>query len=163
MKIGDVPEHFVTVPTVMNADKVIVQSQEVKESYMRAFEQFVGEQQREIDEQMGKSNKEYWRNSHEISENKFLAIESPKFQKVYETSRKNVELPEQWSKLIYRNDGIRKKVLLYNTTIDSLLKHRENYMSKLVTVPNFMANQRGIVLLWRPHPLLLSTIDAMIT
>ena len=63
--------------------------------------------------------------------------------------------------MITREDGMRKKVVMYNTTISSLLKFSEVVMDKREAVLKIFRENQDIVLLWRPHPLLLSTIRSM--
>ena len=159
--MGAVPEHFVMVPAVLNADKVIVQSEEVKQSYIDTFIKYVGKEQKEADEKTGTINEAYWEKLQEIADKKFVALGSPKFQKVQETKREDVTVPENWKNLIMREDGSEKKILLYNTTIEALLTHSETYLKKIQAVLKIMKEQRDIVFLWRPHPLLQSTLDAM--
>ena len=95
-------------------------------------------------------------------EEKFLVLGSPKFDKVAAATRENAEVPEEWKRLIYKADGSRKKVILYNTTIQALLKHNDAYLDKLEdTLGFFYENRDEITVLWRPHPLIESTISSM--
>lgn len=136
-------EHFCTMPGVVNADTVIVQSEDMKQAYIRALADAVGEQTRPV-----------W-------EKKILGLGSPKFDKVLEDND-NICVPEEWKKVLYHSDGTKKKVILYNTGLGALLEHREAMLDKIENVlQTFKENQEQITLLWRPHPLIKATIQAM--
>ena len=65
-------------------------------------------------------------------------------------------------RVIRKADGSWKKVIFYNTTVTSLLKHNGQYLVKLRDVLRFFYEMRDeIALLWRPHPLFMSTVETM--
>lgn len=142
-----VEEHFCVMPGVIYADKVIVESEEVKKQYIEELRKFEKENLRQG--QLGNL------------EEKIMALGSPKFDRVRNIKRENIFIPEEWQNLIMRKDGTRKKVVLYNTTIGSLLKFSELVIDKIEIVLKIFQENTDIVLLWRPHPLLLSTIRSM--
>jgi hypothetical protein len=144
---GDVPEHFCVCAGTLYADSVIVQSEKIRQTYIRAFKEF--ERQNNC------------RNSFGRPEDKFLALGSPKFDKVIKTKREDCDIPDQWRRLSEKPDGTRKKVVLYNTTIDALLKGDEKVLAKLRHVFEQFQNRDDIVLLWRPHPLNEAAYRAM--
>lgn len=142
-----VEDHFCVMPGTLYADKVIVESEEVRKQY--------------IDE-LGKFEKEnHCQGKFGNLEKKVLALGSPKFDRVQNIKREDIRVPEEWQHLITREDGMRKKVVMYNTTISSLLKFSEVVMDKIEDVLKIFRENQDIVLLWRPHPLLLSTIRSM--
>jgi hypothetical protein len=65
-------------------------------------------------------------------------------------------MPEEWAQLIKG-----KKVVLYNTTIGALLQGNEAYLQKLRAVLEMFRGRDDVVLWWRPHPLLESTLASM--
>ncbi len=68
-------------------------------------------------------------------------------------------LPEAWKPIIYKSDGSRKKVILYNTTAAGLLGHGDEMLEKYKRAfEDFKAFKDDIALIWRPHPLIASTI-----
>ncbi|GFI44969.1 hypothetical protein IMSAGC019_00279 [Lachnospiraceae bacterium] len=143
-----VDEHFCTTPGVMNADKVIVQSEDVKRIYVESIRKF--EKENNCKGAFGDLDK------------KILPLGSPKLdriQRVIDSGK--IEIPEEWKSKIYKSNGEKKKVILYNTTIDALLKHSETYMDKLKSVLALFYQETEFVLLWRPHPLLVTTIKSM--
>ena len=70
-------------------------------------------------------------------------------------------LPEEWRRLIEREDGSRRKVVLYNTTLGAMLRDTEEMLAKIRNVFEVFRNQKEVVLLWRPHPLLRETLCSM--
>lgn len=137
-------EHFCTVSGVLNADKVIVQSEDMRKIYINVLTKECGEQTRR-----------HW-------ENTILGLGSPKFDKVQGTKRDDLKIPEEWLGIIRKPDGEWKKIILYNTSVSALLEHQEKMLEKMRSVFHvFMENKEEIALLWRPHPLIEATISSM--
>lgn len=138
--------HFVTTPGVLHAHRVIVQSEQMKKVYVKVLTKLMGD---EVD------SKAYW-------EERILGLGSPKLDKVVNTRREDVEIPEEWRKVIYKENGERKKVILYNTSVATLLKYNEQVIIKIKDVLfTFRDNQNEVALLWRPHPLIKETLESM--
>ena len=98
----------------------------------------------------------------EYLEQKFLGLGSPKYDRVCSTKREDLDIPQEWLKVIEKADGSWKKIILYNTGIASLLAHNEKWVDKIESVLKiFKENQNEIALLWRPHPLIESTMKSM--
>lgn len=139
-------KHFCTLPAVLYADKIIVQSEEMKQIYIDILTESL---------QNHSFGKAYW-------SQRILGIGSPKVDKVLNTKRKDLDLPESWLKMIQKPDGGQKTIIFYNTSITALLKHEEKMLEKMKTVFLFFGErQDAVVLLWRPHPLIQATISAM--
>lgn len=137
-------EHFCTVPGVINADKVIVQSEKMRQVYIDVLTRYAGE-----------DTKKYWKK-------KILGLGSPKVDKVLSTRYEDLEMPEKWKKILEKPDGSRKKVILYNTSVSALLQHGERILDKMQSVlQTFYVNREEVALLWRPHPLIKATIGSM--
>jgi hypothetical protein len=145
--VDDVPEHFCTCAGVLNADRVIVQSEKVRNTYIRMFKTF--ERAHNCKGRFGRA------------EAKFAALGSPKFDKVLSAARESQEIPDEWREMIENPDGTRKKVVLYNTSIGALLADNEKALNKLRCVFDCFRNRDDLVLLWRPHPLNEATYRAM--
>lgn len=144
-------KHFCFMPGIINADKVIVQSENMKKIYVREYL---------------KAAKEYGLTGKHLDktylEKKFLGMGSPKFDKLANTKRENVEIPKEWQRIINRPDGTAKKIILYNNSIGALLQHNEKMIAKMKNVFEiFKENRDEIALLWRPHPLIESTLTSM--
>jgi hypothetical protein len=144
---NDVPEHFCVCAGTLYADRVIVQSEKIRQTYIRVFKEF--EKKNNCRGRFGKP------------EDKFLALGSPKFDKILSTKREDFELPAAWQRLIEKPDGTRKKVVLYNTSIGAILAGDEQYLKKLRHVFETFRSRDDVVLWWRPHPLSMQTFDSM--
>lgn len=135
----DKVEHFACQPAVFFADYVIVQSEEVKARYVDALT----------------------KNVKEISRcewnNRILSLGSPKFDAVYKYTKTSTDIPKEWQEMI--GD---KKVVLYNTHLALLMKEKsEDFLKKLRSVIELFKAKDGVVLLWRPHPLMVQTAMSM--
>lgn len=138
-------QHFCLVPGVINADKVIVQSENMRQIYIDVLTKRAGE-----------NTRTYW-------ENKIFGHGSPKMEKVLDMNKDDFWIPEDWLQIIRKPDGSWKKVIFYNTSIGALLQHKEDMLEKMRTVFQvFKENREEIALLWRPHPLIRPTLESML-
>lgn len=136
--------HFCEVPGVVNADKVIVESENMRQAYIEIMVRARGEDTRS-----------YW-------ENKILGLGSPKVDRIFSSDKKKLKIPYTWKRLLEKPDGNWKKVVFYNTCINALLNNSEKTFVKMQEVFRvFKEYQDEIVLLWRPHPLIKATIASM--
>jgi len=144
-------KHFCFLPGVINADKVILQSENMAKIY--------------VNEYLKAANANGLIGKHidrEALNKKFLGIGSPKLEKVKKTKREDLEIPDEWLRIIEKPDGSWKKIIFYNTGIAALLEHNEKMLEKMKWVFNiFKENQDEVALLWRPHPLIKNTVSAM--
>lgn len=137
-------QHFCTLPGVLNADRVIVQSEGIRQIYINV-----------LTKRLGIETRSYW-------EKKILGIGSPKIDKVLNTVKDELQIPEEWLHIIQKLDGSYKKVVFYNTSIGALLQHEQKMLRKMKDVfKTFKENSGNIALLWRPHPLIKATIESM--
>ena len=138
--------HFATKPGVINAHKVIVQSDAMREVYIKALLEKYGDTP---------ELKKYF-------ESKIFGTGSPKFDKVCNTTKDNIEIPDEWLKVIQKEDGSYKRIFLYNISVTALLQYDEKMLTKIENVLKvFYANRDEVALLWRPHPLMKATIESM--
>lgn len=136
--------HFCIETGVFNADKVIVQSEDMRQIYINV-----------LTDEFGQETREMW-------VNKILGLGSPKFDKVMSTRREDLDIPEEWQKIIRKGDGSFKKIIFYNISIGALMSHKEQMILKMEDVFKiFYKNRDEVVMLWRPHPLLKPTIESM--
>lgn len=130
-----IDENYSTPPAVLHADYIIAQTEKEREDYIRhCSERYPGEN----------------------FEKKVLALGSPKIDKVRSVNRENVKVPQEW---LERTEG--KKVILYNTSLNGLLKAGDAYLEKMQDVFELFQGREDAVLLWRPHPLMESTLLSM--
>lgn len=142
---NQVGRHFCVNPGTLNADFVVVQSEEVANIYINALLQYSKLKNLGLKE--------------EGLRRKVLGLGSPKQDKARILSKVAIDLPETWRKHIYKEDGTRKKVIFYNITVTSLLRNREKLILKIESsLGSFREEQEEIALLWRPHPLVQSTL-----
>lgn len=137
-------KHFCDLPAVVNADRVIVQSEAMRRVYIDVMSKLAGEETRNC-----------W-------EKKILGLGSPKVDKVLGTRREELEIPEEWMERILKPDGTWKKIILYNTSVTALLQSGDQMLLKIKDVLKIFNENRGdTALLWRPHPLIQATIGSM--
>ncbi len=144
-------KHFIFLPGVINADKVIVQSKKMEQIYIKEYQKAAGK---------AGLAAEYLDKGH--LEQKFQGLGSPKLDKVRTTQREGVEIPESWRNILWKADGSRRNVIFYNTSIQALLDNGETMLEKIQQVLQFFrSRQEEIALLWRPHPLIQATIASL--
>ncbi len=136
-------EYFVTVPGVVHADKVIVQSEHMRQTYIDCLSKFAGEDTRSI-----------W-------EEKILGLGSPKDDQIVYARKKKPDVPVDWKKLVQNSDGNWKRVLLYHTSVSTLLQYGDGMLRKMEDVFRQFREQDEIVLLWRPDPLIKRTVPSV--
>lgn len=95
--------------------------------------------------------KEYF---HKDFNKKLVPLGSPKIDKVVNNKFKLDTVDED----LNNNE---KKVILYNTSISSLLQEREKSIDKMKYVFDYFKYRRDVKLVWRPHPLTEATINSM--
>lgn len=141
-------KHFCFLPGIVNADKVIVQSENMRQIYINEYAKVIEAAGGSVD--------------RKLLEEKFLGTGSPKFDKVLNTRKEDLVIPEEWLEIIQKPDGSWKKIIFYNTSVTALLQHGEKMLEKMKDVFRiFKENQNEVALLWRPHPLIKTTIESM--
>lgn len=145
-------KHFCFLPGIIYADKVIVQSENIRKIYINEFLRRAKE--------CGLSDK-YTEKPY--LEQKILGLGSPKIERIKKTRKEDLEIPAEWLKIIEKPDGSKKKIIFYNISISALLKDSEAMLTKKIpcTFADLKERRNEIALLWRPHPLFRSTIVAM--
>lgn len=89
---------------------------------------------------------------------KFMPLGSPKFDKVINSKKRDFELPDKWREIICN-----RKVILFNTSLASMLKDTEHYIDRLCSILKIFRERKDITLWWRPHPLSIATMQSMRT
>ncbi len=131
-------EHFVLTAGVLNADKVIVQSEAMRELYIDI-----------LTKKTEHTDRAYW-------EKRISGAGSPKIEKVLISKKEDFEMPEKWRKLV---EG--KKIILYNTSLSAMLQNSDKVCDKLRYVFEVFRTRDDVALWWRPHPLMKSTFHSM--
>lgn len=129
-------------PGVIYADKVIVQSEHMKELYVKKLTEFYGE-----------DTKELWNSK----------IDGKTYKQIYDNCSEKYHqgfMPEELLGRLYRADGSRKKVVLYNTSVSGLYENGEKMIKKIQSVlTTFKAFEKDVVLIWRTDPLIDEVIS----
>ncbi len=129
---------------VINSNLTIVQSENMREAYIRILEKYTNK------------DRAFW-------EKRILGLGSPKFDKVLSIKKENIQLPENWQRVIEKSDGKRKKVILYNVSLASLFEYKEKLLDKMEWVFQIFRERQGeTALLWRPHPLFKAMIKSRV-
>ena len=125
-------------PGCVYAHKIIVQSEETRNSYIRIYRDLYGGTQ----DFFGKA------------EEKIIALGTPKLDKVVNSKRENFYLPQEWRELI--GD---KKVILFNLSLYQFFYEYDSVLGKLIyIIKTFNKWREKVILWWRPHPLFENTI-----
>ena len=120
---------------VVSADAVIVQSDNIRDEYIKYFQASLGDL---------------------IPKDKFMALGSPKFDKAIHCGTLETRLTGGWKQ---RAGG--KKIILYNTHLNIFLQFKEVAVKKIESVFDYFKGRDDVLLLWRPHPLCKATLKAM--
>ena len=138
-------QHFAQVPAVIYADEIIVQSETIKQLYVESIVKLTGEHTRKL------------------FERKIKGTGSPKIEKIKSLHRDEVSVPQEWEPFLYKEDGQRKLVVLYNNSISTLLRESDRILAKMRNIFSVFDKYReDIAILWRPHPLIGATIRSMV-
>lgn len=133
----DVAEHFCIVPGCVYAHRVLLQSEKLRNTYMRVFSERYGRMFGDPQE-------------------KFVVLGSPKYDKALVTKRDDCPLPPEWERLIAG-----RKVVFYNSTIGAVLSGNEQYLKELRDSLDTFRRSGDVALWWRPHPLNDATYKSM--
>ena len=88
---------------------------------------------------------------------------SPKFDKLLRMAKEEQDIPDEWKKIITKPDGSRKKIVFYNTSVVAILNQEQKMVDKIKdTLDVFKECKDDVALLWRPHPLIIATLDSMV-
>jgi len=134
-------EAFCVQPGSIYANKVFIESDFVRDFYVKSYKKIIG------DDRFGKA------------EDKFITIGSPKYDKVLNARKEDYKLPDEWLDLIHG-----KKVVLYNVSVASVICKEfstEQFVEKIRTVVETFMQRDDVLLWWRPHPMIETTLRTM--
>ena len=138
---GHIPEDSAVQPGTDVADVIIVDSVETKELYRKQI--------------MDRPD----RNKFKRIMKKVLPLGSPKFDRVMNLRPSDYEMPTDWKEKVTRPDGTRKKIILYNVSLQALYNAHEAMIEKIERNVEYFSRRRDdVTLLWRPHPLYVETM-----
>lgn len=87
---------------------------------------------------------------------KALVLGSLKLDRIIRLSGDKSIVPKEWKSTL---EG--KKSLMLNTSLNQFLYDGEAYLQKLKYLFDVAKTHKDVVIIWRPHPLLQSTIESM--
>lgn len=136
-----VKEDYCVLPGTLYANVVVLQSEKVRQQYIGYYSAALPE----LAERVGRK----------AIEEKFRALGSPKFD--VGAVNQGV-IPEEWKEFLDGN----KKVLFFNTHLSGLMLGKsEQFLKKIEWIFDFFKDRDDVVLLWRPHPLMMDTARSM--
>jgi len=133
-----VARHMCTTAGCVYAQKIIVQSEDVRDTYISEYSKTYG-------------------TKFGNPKTKFIALGSPKYDTVINATKEAYPLPDEWKNRIGEN-----KVILYNSSLAAMLNDNGMYFDKLRDSFSFFSKQKDITLWWRPHPLAQATYSSML-
>ena len=92
----------------------------------------------------------------DIPDEKFLPLGSPKFDRIIRMCANPPAPPEEWEKALKG-----KKAYFYNTSLAGFLGTSAVFFKKMKYVFDSFKGRDDAVIIWRPHPLLESTLKSM--
>lgn len=131
------------------ADYVITQSEWYRNEYERCLDKY-----RDMGDN-ARAAVDYYDNGH-----KFAVLGNPKYDKVAILAKKSYPLSDDWHDALFCGAGQRLTLLL-DTTVELVLKQRENVFEKINAVIDVVEESRDMALIWRPHPLIEVIISEM--
>lgn len=124
--------YYCTVPGVVNADLVFVQSQRMKKVYVDKLTDFAGEETRGI-----------W-------EKKIVGIGSPLSDDKRQAADSAVKVLQEWEKMILKPDGQRKKMLLFYVSMSALIQYQEKMVGKIRELLEVASESKEeVVFVWK--------------
>lgn len=137
-------DYYLKLPGVVHADKVIVQSEKMRQIYIDVMSEFAGEDTRAI-----------W-------EEKMVDLGSPIFDEVESSQKEHLDVPKLWREQVQKEDGTYKKVVLYHINLGTFLEYEERMLDKMESVlSTFKEQKEEITVILNPHPLILKTCKSV--
>lgn len=93
--------------------------------------------------------------------NKFIVLGNPKYDKIRSLNKYEYPLKDDWKEKLFDESGNKKFTILLDTTLEIFLKKREKMLDKIGDVIDLFENRDDLALIWRPHPLIESTLRNM--
>ena len=134
-------DYFCTIPGISHADKVYVQSEQMRQAYIDKLCEFAGEEYRGI-----------WEKKIDGSG---IPLQKALERRMKQESKSEIikNAPEEWKKKLYKSDGTIKKIVLYNVSVSSLAQYGSKATAKINQVLGlFKANCEEIALIWHANP-----------
>lgn len=139
-------QYFCTVPGVMHADEILLQSEQMRRAYIERLTEFAGEDTRHI-----------WENKIKGTGVSRELIEEKK--NLLCRQQALMHLPTAWKQKLNRVDGTQKKVVVYDVSAQSFTQGGAHALDKIEAALDFFAEHKDdFVLVWRHNPVTLETL-----
>ena len=136
---GTYKDEFALTKAVIYADYSIVQNEDTRQKYIKTLKEFNDD-----------FSKIAW-------ENRIIALGSPKIDKVVKVCSQEERIIPEWEKII----GDRKVIFL-NTNVSLILNNDDSFIENINRMFEIFERHKGeYAVIWREHPLTMSTIDSM--
>ena len=151
-------EHYVNAPALFYADEIRVQSEEMKQGYIRKLIEVV---QRKLDA------KEEWAEGFEnlleddiraIFENKIHVMPELKEVNYWHYKKENLEMPASWERKLKDENGNWKKAVYYNMNLGVFFRNPEKAIKQLEKVLLKEETDHQIFI-YRPEKMMLEYIQ----
>lgn len=127
--------YYCTVPGVVNADLVFVQSQEMKKVYVDKLVAFAGQETREI-----------W-------EKKVVGIGSPLSDYIRTSS--DIGYLREWGEMLQKPNGERKSLILFYVSMSALIQYKDKMIEKIEHVLDIASESKEeAVFIWKEDPMI---------
>lgn len=90
-----------------------------------------------------------------LNMDKSVSLGTPKIDRILNCYANNI-YPDELQEYVGK-----KKIFFLNTSISAILEHNEFFLHKIDEILNIFKNTTEALLVWRPHPLLESTLKSM--
>lgn len=129
--------YYCTVPGVVNADRVFVQSEEMKRVYVDKLAEFAGQDTREI-----------W-------EKKIVGIGSPLSDCKREVIESVIGYPREWEQIIQKQNGERKHLILFYVSMSALIQYKETMIETIERMIDVaLESEEEVAFIWKEDPMI---------
>lgn len=93
-----------------------------------------------------------------IPQEKFLPFGSPVADRIIRLETEKPSIPEAWKSMLPNGKDFGGcRTIMLNTSISLLLREKDRFLDKLQYLFTLTEKMKGLLLIWRPHPLLMSS------
>ncbi|MBQ9610055.1 MAG: hypothetical protein IJV15_11520, partial [Lachnospiraceae bacterium] len=154
-------DYFCTVPGVVHADRVIVQSDRMRQTYIERLTDMSGEEYRNVWTEKVEVYELFLQGIGEEPITGEINSENDDGKAEYKKSLLD-KIPSEWEKIIFKSDGGLKKILLYNVGIASIAQYGDKTLIKIEdTLEKFKESKDDIAVIWYCNPHLIRTLKGV--
>ena len=97
-----------------------------------------------------------------IPKKKFLPFGSPIADRIIKLEREKPVIPEEWKCMLPNGTDFGGcRTVMLNTSISILMKEKDRFLNKIEYIFDVVKEMQGVLLIWRPHPLLHTSAAAL--